>query len=72
MLAVVTFIIGALLGCVITGIAIKPTKPKCAGILRLYEGEEDGGIGLYLELDETPESLLECKDVNFKIRRVTV
>lgn len=72
MLAIVTFIIGALLGCVITGIVVKPKKPKCAGILRLYEGEEDGEIGLYLQLDEVPESLLECKDVNFKVRRVTV
>lgn len=72
MLAVVTFIIGALLGAVIIGITLKPAKPKCSGILRLYEGEEDGGVGLYLELDEAPENLLECKDVNFKIIRVTV
>lgn len=72
MLAIVTFIIGALLGCVITGIVIKPVKPKYAGILRLYEGESDDEIGLYLELNEAPESLLECKDVNFKVRRVVV
>lgn len=72
MIAIITFIIGALLGAIIIGITLKPTKPKCAGILRLYEGEEDGGIGLYLELDEAPENLLESKDVNFKIIRVTV
>ena len=72
MLAIVTFIIGALIGCVITGIVVKPIKAKCAGTLRLYEGEEDGGIGLYLELDDKPENLLECKDVNFKVRRVIV
>ena len=44
MLAIVTFIIGALLGCVITGIVIKPVKPKYAGILRLYEGESAIGF----------------------------
>lgn len=72
MTAIVTFILGALIGCIVTGILVKSDKPKCAGILRLYEAESDDEIGLYLELDESPESLLECNYVAFKVTRVTI
>lgn len=57
--------VGIFMGCMITKILI---KPKNAGTLLLYKGENDEFMSLYLELDDVPEKLYKCKQVTFNVK----
>lgn len=65
-------IFGGLFGCLLTTIFIKHTEPIYAGTLCLYESDVDKQIELYLELNESPASLLGCECVNFKVKKVDI
>lgn len=66
---VVIFIIGLILGVAISKFIF---KPKYAGILRLYKELPDEPVSLYLELEESPDKLLDSEYVTFKVKEVDI
>jgi hypothetical protein len=66
---IILFVIGMVVGCVLTLIFKPKKKPiKDAGDLILYKGENDEFMSLYLELNESPEQLKDCVQVTFNVK----
>ena len=65
-------IFGCLIGWLITFTFIKRSEPKYAGVLCLHDSKSEGQIELYLELSESPEGLIDCEYVNFKVKKIDI
>lgn len=61
--------VGLVIGCLLMKLIF---KPRYAGVLCLYDSEHDGEVQLYTELNEPPETLLECEYVTFKVKTITI
>lgn len=61
--------IGLVVGCIIM---ILIFKPKDSGVLNVYTANPDEVIEFYVELNEPPETLIDCDYVNFRVRTINV
>ena len=61
-------ILGILVGVVLTRLFF---IPKHAGTLVAYDTHPDEPVDLYLELDESPDSISKLEYVTFKIKRIS-
>ncbi|MBR5297222.1 MAG: hypothetical protein IKU29_05060 [Parabacteroides sp.] len=65
MLYAVTFIVGVIVGFVVTRIIF---KPKYSGALRLYQPDPNEPATMYLELEEPADNIRKYKSVIFDVR----
>lgn len=61
---IIFFVLGTIVGVVVT---VLLTKPKCAGILKMYKIEPDEPASLFLDLDMFPENMYDGMYVTFKV-----
>lgn len=61
---IIFFVLGTIVGVVIT---VLLTKPKCAGILKMYKIEPDEPASLFLDLDMFPDDMHDGMYVTFKV-----
>ena len=61
---IIFFVLGAIVGVVVT---VLLTKPKCAGVLKMYKIEPDEPTSLFLDLDMFPDDMHDGMYVTFKV-----
>ena len=66
----VELIIGILAGVVLTRLSFK-LRHSIAGTLVAYDTHPDEPVDLYLELDESPDSISKLEYVTFKVKRIS-
>ena len=61
---IICFVLGVIVGVVVT---VLLTKPKCAGVLKMYKIEPDEPASLFLDLDMFPDDMHDGMYVTFKV-----